>query len=63
MTSPPDDPRRAPADPEAAEIEREMTMLRRYAPPAAESRLAVRRLILTLVTTALVALALWTAMR
>jgi hypothetical protein len=40
-----------------------MTMLRRYAPPAAESRLAVRRFLLTLVTTALIAFALWMAMR
>ena len=47
---------------EAAEIEREMTVMRREEArnPTGQS---VRRLVLTVITTALVALALWVAMR
>ena len=59
MTSPSDrDKSRA----EAAEIEREMTVMRREEArnPTGQS---IRRLVLTVITTALVALALWMAMR
>jgi hypothetical protein len=59
MTSPSDqDKSRA----EAAEIEREMTVMRREE-ARNQTGQSVRRLVLTVITTALVALALWMAMR
>jgi hypothetical protein len=61
MTSP-SDRERARAESEAAEIEREMELLRRHRAQG-ETGLAVRRLALTIITTALIALALWMAMR
>lgn len=59
MTSPSDQDK---ARAEAAEIEREMTVMRleETRTPTGQS---VRRLVLTVITTALVALALWMAMR
>jgi hypothetical protein len=62
MADPTSDRDKARAESEAAEIEREMELLQRHRAQG-ETGLAVRRLILTVVTTALIALALWLAMR
>ena len=60
MATPPSEREKAPGEAEAGEIGREMELLRRHAP---ESRRTVRRLVLTVITTVLIALALWMAMR
>ena len=62
MADPPSDRDKARAEADAAEIEREMELLRRHGAQA-QTRQAVRRLVLTVVTTALIALGLWMAMR
>jgi hypothetical protein len=59
MTSPSDqDKSRA----EAAEIEREMELIQRHRARTPANQ-PVRRLVMTVITTALIALALWLAMR
>jgi hypothetical protein len=60
MATPPSDRERTRTEAEANEIDREMELIRRRAP---ENRSTVRRLVLTVITTTLVALALWMAMR
>lgn len=60
MATPPSDRERTRPEAEADEIDREMELLRRHAP---ETRQTVRRLALTVITTVLIALALWLAMR
>ncbi len=62
MASPPSDREKTRSEAEAAGITREMELLRRQRAQA-ETGLAVRRLVLTVITTALIALALWMTMR
>jgi len=62
MANPPSDRDKSRDD--AAEIEREEELLERHrAQDQVQTGQSVRRLVLTVVTTALIALALWMAMR
>jgi hypothetical protein len=59
MTQPPNDPR---SEAEAARVEREMELIRRHR-ARTPAHQPVRRLALTVITTALIVFALWLAMR